>query len=432
MSHSSSLALVLLCVYHISFLVAQNSGFSVEMIHRDSSQSPFYRHTETQLQRVANAVRRSINRANNLNLGATHPNTVMAKVTKNYGEYLMSYSVGTPPFQLFGIIDTGSDIIWLQCKPCQPCYHQTTPIFDPSKSNTYTTIPCSSTACPLVQDASCSSNKGKNCEYTIKYGDGSHSRGDLSVETLTIGSTNGSFVHFPKTRIGCGHSNIVSFEGETSGIVGLGEGPLSLISQLGSSIGGKFSYCFAPVSNISSKLNFGDAAVVSGRGTVSTPIFHHVQQPYYYLNLEEFFVGNHRIEYKSSTPSVKGNIIIDSGTSFTFLPADVYSKLESAVANVVKLERVQGPFKELSLCYKSRFDQLHVHVPMIIAHFSGAYVYLNAVDTFIDAGNGVVCFAFLSTKSIPIFGNVAQQNILVGYDLQKKLVSFKLTDCTKQ
>jgi len=45
------------------------------------------------------------------------------------GEFLMTYSVGTPPFKLYGIVDTGSD--------CEHCYNQTTPIFNPLKSSSY-------------------------------------------------------------------------------------------------------------------------------------------------------------------------------------------------------------------------------------------------------------------------------------------------------
>ncbi|MCI48044.1 aspartic proteinase CDR1-like, partial [Trifolium medium] len=87
-------------------------------------------------------------------------------------------------------------------------------------------------------------------------------------------STTGHRVSFPKIVVGCGTNNTISlFQGASasSGIVGLGGGPLSLITQLGSSIDRKFSYCLLPYeSNTTSKLNFGDVAVVSGDGVVST------------------------------------------------------------------------------------------------------------------------------------------------------------------
>ncbi|KAL2326383.1 hypothetical protein Fmac_025441 [Flemingia macrophylla] len=423
MSRSSSLALVFLCLYNLSFIESLNGGFSVEIIHRDSSRSPLYRSTDTRFQRVANAMRRSINRAKcNFRL-----NTAVATVTPDLGEYLLSYSVGTPPFHLYGIVDTGSDIVWLQCKPCEQCYNQTSPIFDPSKSKTYKTLPCSSTTCQSVSSSSCS---GSSCEYSINYGDGSFSQGDLIVDTLTLGSTDGTPVQFPRTVIGCGHSNTVSFQGKSSGVVGLGGGPVSLITQLGSSIQGKFSYCLVPMftgSNSTSKLNFGDAAVVSGRGTVSTPIFKQDPQIFYYTTLEGFSVGNKRVEFQSGGD---GNIIVDSGTTLTFLPGDVYSNLESAVADEIKLERAEDPSNTLSLCYKAPASG-ELDVPIITAHFSGANVKLTAMNTFVKVADGIVCFAFHSSEDTSIFGNVAQQNLLVGYDIQGKTLSFKPTDCTK-
>jgi len=344
----------------------------------------------------------------------------------------MTYSVGTPPFKLYGIVDTGSDIVWLQCEPCKQCYNQTTPKFNPSKSSSYKNIPCSSNLCHSVRATSC--NDQIFCEYTINYGDYSHSQGDLSVETLTLDSTTGSPVSFPKTVIGCGNNNTVSFGGAGSGIVGLGGGPVSLITQLGSSIGGKFSYCLVPLDNkelnITSKLSFGDAAVVSGDNVASTPIVKKDPSVYYVLTLETFSVGNKRVEFGgSSEDGDEGNIIIDSGTTLTVLPADVYTKLESAVVDLVKLKRVDDPYKLFGLCYSATLDEYDF--PLITAHFKGADVELHSISTFTQALVGLVCLAFLPSPTGAIFGNLAQQNLLDGYDLQQGTVSFKPTDCTK-
>ncbi|GAU33143.1 hypothetical protein TSUD_363440 [Trifolium subterraneum] len=341
----------------------------------------------------------------------------------------MTYSVGTPPFNIYGIVDTGSDIVWLQCEPyeqgyelCEQCYNQTTPIFNPSKSSSYKNIPCSSDLCKSVRGSSC--NEQALCEYTIRYGDESHSEGDISIETLTLDST---------TAIGCGHSNTGTFRGAASGIVGLGIGPMSLTTQLKSSIGGKFSYCLLPYSdksNQTNKLNFGEATVVSGDGVVSTPLVKKDPPIFYYLTLEAFSVGNKRVEFGgSSEGGNEGNIIIDSGTTLTLLPDDVYTNLESAVVEQVKLDRVDDPNQIFSLCYSITSDDYDF--PLITAHFKGADVQLHSISTFVKVGDGIVCFAFQSSKIGTIFGNLAQQNLLAGYDLQQNIVSFKATDCSK-
>ncbi|KAF1898974.1 hypothetical protein Lal_00019095 [Lupinus albus] len=431
----ASLVFLLLCFSDISLI--EGFGFSVELIHRDSPKSPFYIPNETHFERVAKAINRSINHANHFNKPSFTTKNVESNVFANGGEYLMSYSVGTPPVKILGILDTGSDITWLQCQPCRPCYKQTTPIFDPSKSTTYKTLPCSSDTCKNMRETSCSLGGGQqSCQYTIGYGDGSRSKGALSLDTLTLSSTNGSAVSFPKHVIGCGNSNTLVFQGEGSGIVGLGNGPVSLITQLGPSIQGKFSYCLGPSlsrTNTPSKLNFGEDAVVSGDGTVSTPMF--PDNVFYFLTLEAFSVGKRRVEFRSSSSSIRGsgNIIIDSGTTLTLLPRDVYSSLESAVANVVELERTRDPSKLLSLCYKIPQGQKAVQLPLITAHFKGADIQLKPLNTFVQVSDDVICFAFTPTnQAVSIFGNLAQQNFLVGHDLQKKTLSFKPTDCTKQ
>lgn len=102
--------------------------------------------------------------------------------------YIMSYSIGTPPVQLFGIFDTGSDLAWFQCKPCELCVNQTSSLFDPLKSSTYKTLPCSSARCKNLGDAKryCSSDDQQRCEYKVEYADLSYSQGDLSLDTLTL------------------------------------------------------------------------------------------------------------------------------------------------------------------------------------------------------------------------------------------------------
>ncbi|KAE9621978.1 putative nepenthesin [Lupinus albus] len=97
--------------------------------------------------------------------------------SKNQGEYIMSYSIGTPTVNILSFFDTGSSIIWLQYQPCHS-YKQTTPIFDPSKSTTYKIqiLPCTSNTCDIVEGTFCSSYSDKqSCQYMISYGDGSRS-----------------------------------------------------------------------------------------------------------------------------------------------------------------------------------------------------------------------------------------------------------------
>ncbi|RHN76491.1 putative nepenthesin [Medicago truncatula] len=62
--------------------------------------------------------------------------------------------------------------------------------------------------------------------------------------------------------------------------------------------------------------------------------------------------------------------------------------------------------------------------PEITAHFRGANVKLDSKGAFLTIYEGIECFAFFFPGG-PIFGSLAQRNLLVGYDLEKSIVSFK-------
>ncbi|XP_019418605.1 PREDICTED: aspartic proteinase CDR1-like [Lupinus angustifolius] len=417
----------------IYLVKALNHGFSVELIHRDSPKSPFYNSSQTQFERTNNAIHRSLNRVKLFFHGAYY-NVIQAPITNTNGEFLMKFSIGTPSFDVMAVADTGSDLIWLQCKPCENCYNQTDSIFDPSKSKTYKVASCSSQACKLIKDNSCKNGTVESkCQYKVSYGDASFSNGDVAFETLTFG-TNVTNSHVVKIIFGCGHNNHGIFQPKSTGIVGLGNGASSLTSQLGVTIHNKFSYCLARERNIPSLLNFGENAVVSGPGTVSTPLASGRSPTYYYLTLKGMTVAGKKLDLNLKVGPVgnTGNIIIDSGTTLSFLPVDFYNRLESLVVAQIKSERVTDPKllrPPLKLCYKSSASTLKA--PPIIVHFGGADIVLNQLNTFFKFGDGIMCFNFNPTNDVPIYGNIAQVDFLIGIDRQKKTVSFKPTQCSK-
>ncbi|WVZ02856.1 hypothetical protein V8G54_023662 [Vigna mungo] len=401
------------------------------MIHRDSPKSPYYRPNETHFQRVENAILRSIHRANYFNLDS---NDVDGTVTPANGEFLVNYSVGTPPVQILGIVDTGSNLIWMQCQPCRNCYKQDKPIFNPSTSRTYSTIPCVAAECLSGSHTFCNFNNGKRCAYKAVYGDGSTSEGDFSWETITLTSSFQNVpVAFPQTVIGCGHNNYGLFDKESSGIVGLGIGPFSLAGMLKPKTGGTFSYCFTPLYHRDPKpsyLHFGERGEVTVKEAVTTPLIINKARPsMYYVVMEAISVGSKRIEFPRYGQD--GNIFIDSGTTITYLPYKVYSSLEREMLNAVKLPRTNSPIKMFKLCYKITAGEEY-HIPLVYAHFKGGgTVTLYEINTFLKVRETIICLAFTSGKQ-PMLGNLAQQDILIGYDTQQNTVTFLNTDCTSE
>ena len=148
----------------------------------------------------------------------------------------------------------------------------------------------------------------------------------LATETFTFGSENP--VTVPSIGFGCSDYN----QGNaSSGIIGLGRGRLSLVSQLGL---GKFSYCLTSFGDSStSPLLLGSLAVLNGSAAQSTPfIQNHVVPSLYYLSLQGITVGSTLLPISSTDFAFKsdgsGGFIIDSGTTLTALKEEAYQVLK--------------------------------------------------------------------------------------------------------
>ncbi|KAK8969708.1 Aspartic proteinase CDR1 [Platanthera guangdongensis] len=393
---------------HLPLHVYSKGGFSVELIHRDSPDSPLYDPTSTASSRLKAAVERSRARAKyfgNVIQNPTAGDNFYSEITPGNFEYLMSFYLGSPAEKIVAIADTGSDLIWIQCKPCDECYHQKAPLFDPQASSTYKVISCNADSCSALPQGSCGS--ASQCEYNYKYGDGSFVDGFLSGETISFDTIGGRRVQFPKSLFGCTHSSKGTFDENDAGLVGLGGGQLSLIRQLGSAIDNKFSYCLpSDQTNAKSRLNFGSSAIsVAGEGAVAV---------------------------KPAPPGRAGNIIIDSGTTLTLIDDDTLQSVESKVKNSVNLKQVTDPSGDFSLCFDVSGAGGNAKFPDITFHFAGgAPVVLHQSNAFVESAQNILCHALISSDAIGvnIFGNVAQRNFNIGYDLGAMTLTLAPTDC---
>ncbi|KAI4312548.1 hypothetical protein MLD38_037355 [Melastoma candidum] len=407
-----------------------DGGFTLELIHRDSPKSPFYDPLETPSQRVGRAVSRSIARLAG-GLRSNAPGDPYADINGNQGEYLIKIMIGTPPVDIMGSADTGSDLIWTQCKPCRSCFKQDVPMFDPSKSRTYVVVSYDSPKCKVFDNTSRSSQG--LCEYHASYEDQSYSNGNIATDIISLGSTSGSSIRFSEMVFGCGYDNGGAFNTHTSGVVGLGGSDASLISQIGRRYGRIFSYCLVPFFlRSSSKINFGSTAHVAGRGTVSTPLIRRSQETFYYLTLEGISINGKKFTTSGSSHGTgEGNIIIDSGTTLTSLPHDLYKQVEPAISAAIHLPKVKDPSGSLNLCYQSSGD--FKAAPNITVHFTGADVELNWYNAFVKVTEGIACLTFVPSSCDEVtYGNLAQMNFLIGYDIDGGKLSFKPADCTRR
>ncbi|KAF6172717.1 hypothetical protein GIB67_000775 [Kingdonia uniflora] len=403
------------------------NGFRVGLRHVDAGAN------FTKLEFLQRAMKRGRHRLARLSSSNTSSD-IQSPVKGGNGEYLMNLAIGTPATSFDAIMDTGSDLIWTQCKPCTKCYKQPTPIFDPEQSSSFSKQSCSSDLCNALTMSKC--NKG--CEYLYSYGDESTTQGFLASETLTFDQ-----VSVPHIGFGCGNDNEGSGFTQGAGLVGLGRGPLSLVSQLGL---GKFSYCLTTIDDVkssstSSSLLFGSLADLNTNSTQikTTPLIQNPSQPsFYYLSLEGITVGDTLLDIPKSTFALTkgghGGVVIDSGTTITYLEKTGFALVKKAFVSQMKLPVVDATDSTgLDLCFSLPSDVSdNIEVPKLIFHFTGADLDLPGNNYMIaDSSVGLICLAMGGSSGLSIFGNVQQQNILVLHDLEKETLSFMPTKCNQ-
>ncbi|KAJ0986632.1 hypothetical protein J5N97_004988 [Dioscorea zingiberensis] len=319
---------------------------------------------------------------------------VTAEIENVEGTYLVNLVIGTPPVSFLASPTTVTDLIWTQCKPCKHCFNQSTPIYNRSKSSSFSKLPCSHELCMASYIHSCNSD----CRYKQKYLGGS-SEGVMGTETITFGSHS-----VPDVAFGCGNSNtfVVS---HGSGVLGLGRGPQSLVSQLGIR---RFSYCLPYYAESNGRLLLGSEVQHQQNSKTQiqyTPlVLNPSNSSFYYLTLHGITVGETKLQIPKGTFEVRKD-----GVSLLLMPP-VFSAIDA--------------------CFSFE-PKSNVEVPKLIYHFDGADLVLPVENyVFTDSENGVMCLAILEgNEGVSTFGGIHQSNINMMFDLNKGELSFAPAHC---
>jgi len=354
-----------------------------------------------------------------LDLDVTVPVTLGSSL-----EYMITVGVGSPAVNQTMLIDTGSNVPWVHCKPCSPCHSQAEPLFDPSLSSTYSPFSCSSATCTkLDQEKEGNGCSNSQCQYYAKYGDGSRTSGTYSSDTLTLGSN--TITNF---QFGCAQVESGIHE-KTAGLMGLGGGAQSLVSQTAGRFGTAFSYCLPPTSSSSGFLKLG--AGTGGSGFVKTPMIRSSPIPTYYgLRLEAIMVGGKQLNIPTSVFS--SGLVVDSGATITRLPRTAYSALSVAFKDGMKqYQRAPPSTSILNTCYDFS-GHSDVTITTVALVLSGGAVVDLAPEGIMLERKGYYCLAFAGNSddsSFGIIGNVQQRTIEVLYDVGGSSVGFKTGAC---
>jgi hypothetical protein len=360
---------------------------------------------------------------------------VSAPVHWNTTQYIAEYQIGSPPQRAEALIDTGSDLIWTQCSTCLQgqgsCVKQGLPFYNASNSDSFHPVSCNNTLCLANQEHTCA--RDGSCNFGAFYGAGD-ARGSIGTEVFTFenGSATLTFGCVDSVQITPG-----SLDG-ASGLIGLGRGPLSLVSQTNAT---KFSYCHTPylrsnaTTGASSHLFVGASASLTGGSPVMS--MHFVEgpedYPFYYVPLIGISVGQTKLPIPPAVFALKrngdGGVLVDSGSPTTALAAGAYDPLREELERQLSGSLVPPPAGSgMDLCVAVSQEKT---VPSMVFHFGGgADMVLPQENYWVPLDSSTSCMVMDRSGGMSIIGNFQLQNIHLLYDLAKDQLSFQTADCS--
>ncbi|KAL0708019.1 hypothetical protein Bca4012_074445 [Brassica carinata] len=345
-------------------------------------------------------------------------------------QYFSEIMVGTPAKRFRVVVDTGSELTWVNCR-----FHGQGPeklenrhVFRAENSSSFRKVGCMTKTCSedlakLFSIAICPTPRTP-CAYDYRYVDGSSAQGVFAKETFTLGLTNGSVTSVRGLLIGCSSASEggASFR-EADGILGLALSDYSFTSKATNIFGGKFSYCLVDHTshkNVSNYLIFGSTpssttTKAPARRTARLDLS--LLPPFYAVNIVGISIGEEMLNIPPQVWGVKkgGGTILDSGSSLTFLAEAAYKAVVTGLQrHLVGVKRIKPEGLPIEFCYyTSKFDDRKL--PQLTFHFMGGTRFAPYRRSYlINAAPGIRCLGFVEAKAeaTNVIGNIMQQNHL--------------------
>ncbi|WVZ75419.1 hypothetical protein U9M48_023470 [Paspalum notatum var. saurae] len=362
------------------------------------------------------------------------------------GLYYTRIEIGSPPKGYYVQVDTGSDILWVNCISCEGCPTRSSlgielTQYDPAGSGT--TVGCDQEFCVAnnagVVPPTCSSTSPSACQFRITYGDGSSTTGFFVTDVVQYDQVSGNGQTTPSNAsvtFGCGAQlggDLGSSNQALDGILGFGQSNSSMLSQLAAA--GKvrkiFAHCL-DTAHGGGIFAIGDVVQPKVNTTPLVP-----NMPHYNVNLEGISVGGATLQLPTSTFDTGDNqgTIIDSGTTLAYLPEAVYKTLLSAVFN--KYQDMAFHNYQDFLCFQFS-GSVDDGFPVITFSFEGDLT-LNVYphDYLFRNGNDLYCVGFLNGglqtkdgKDMVLLGDLVLSNKLVVYDLENQVIGWTDYNCS--
>ncbi|KAG4923438.1 hypothetical protein JHK87_048978 [Glycine soja] len=357
---------------------------------------------------------------------------------------IVDLPIGTPPQVQPMVLDTGSQLSWIQCHKKAPAKPPPTASFDPSLSSTFSILPCTHPVCkPRIPDftlpTSCDQNR--LCHYSYFFADGTYAEGNLVREKFTFSRS----LFTPPLILGCATEST-----DPRGILGMNRGRLSFASQ--SKIT-KFSYCvptretrpgYTPtgsfyLGNNPNSNTFKYIAMLTFGQSQRMP---NLDPLAYTVALQGIRIGGRKLNI---SPAVfradaggSGQTMVDSGSEFTYLVNEAYDKVRAEVVRAVgprmKKGYVYGGVSDM--CFDGNAVEIGRLIGDMVFEFeNGVQIVIPKERVLATVEGGVHCVGIANSDKLGaasnIIGNFHQQNLWVEFDLVNRRVGFGTADCSR-
>lgn len=451
---ASRIAIVLAILIHTLIAhipIARSSGFSLKLIPRDQIDTVLFPKNLTLLQKHEIFVELAKQRAlyfktmalaqANSNNNTITPQTPSPYIVRIFTSlYIAVIRIGSNEYEANLLFDTGSDDTWLQCDGCTNCFPISGGSFKYYESHSYKLLHCDDPLCdPKICD-------GDVCHYSISYMVGAKTEGVLNSDVISFDKEQAGRESFENLVFGCGLDNQnIKFDGDLTqfnviaGIMGMGTGKRSILTQLESETNLRFSYCLVSWTTKEppySYIHFGNEAHISGDNVKTTPLLPQ-GLPRYYVSCKGISMNNQLLSIDPAVLALKpdrsGGFAFDTGTGATLLVRPAYEAVKQWVIAFFHqrgVEPVKVAGSPYDPCYNQDAAQI-VPMPKMTYHFEGGADLLldsNQVFQYFDSGIFCLVVAPLDDLAAPnILGAFQHVNYRFLFDVRAMTVSFVST-----
>ncbi|CAI9109357.1 OLC1v1009167C2 [Oldenlandia corymbosa var. corymbosa] len=298
--------------------------------------------------------------------------------------------------------------------------------YNPSGSTTSKFINCSHHLCEL---GSRCRDPNQPCPYIVNYETKDTSTSGFLVEDIlhlapVSSNKSNKFVRAPVV-IGCGSKQTGTYLEGTApdGVMGLGLGNISVPHFLAKAglVRNSFSLCFDEDSD--GRIYFGDQGIASQN---TTPFLALDDQNRYIVGVKACCVGTSCLEQTDI------KVLVDSGTSFTYLPSSAYEKVVGEFDRQIRATKTRFDGYPWDYCYKSSSLAAATKITLSLKFdANNSFVVFNPLISHYDS-EGLNGFC-LAIQSIDDNVGTIGQNFMTGYrmvfDGENMKLGWSHSDC---